>query len=93
MQSELAEGARHVLVVDNDSRDESLAYLETSISDARLGIIRNGKNLGFASACNIGARAFNADTVLFLNPDSVLVTGALQCMIEVGKRPFNWHGR
>ncbi len=67
-----------IIVVDNASRDESLAYLEASISDCRLCIIRNGKNPGFASACNVGARASNADTVLFINPDSVLTPGALR---------------
>ncbi|MGB1374050.1 MAG: glycosyltransferase family 2 protein [Aequoribacter sp.] len=81
--STIAEGARRVIVVDNDSQDESLAYLENSISDDRVSIIRNTKNLGFAAACNIGARASNADTVLFLNPDSMLAPGALRRMVEV----------
>jgi GT2 family glycosyltransferase len=83
VQSVLTEGARHVFVVDNDSHDESLIYLETIISDERVRIIRNGNNLGFAAACNIGARASAADTLLFLNPDSVLAPGALRRMIEV----------
>ena len=83
VQSALTEGARHVFVVDNDSHDESLAYLETAISDDRVRIIRNGNNLGFAAACNIGARASAADAILFLNPDSVLTPGALRRMIEV----------
>jgi hypothetical protein len=74
---------RHVFVVDNDSHDESLTYLETSISDERVRIIRNGNNLGFAAACNLGACASAADTLLFLNPDSVLAPGALRRMIEV----------
>ncbi|MCA0188548.1 MAG: glycosyltransferase family 2 protein [Proteobacteria bacterium] len=83
VQSALTEGARHVFLVDNDSHDESLAYLETSVSDERVRIIRNGNNLGFAAACNIGARASAAGTLLFLNPDSVLAPGALRRMIEV----------
>ncbi len=83
VQSVLTEGARHVFVVDNDSHDESLAYLETSISDKRVRIIRNGNNFGFAAACNIGARASDAGSLLFLNPDSVLAPGALGRMIEV----------
>ena len=33
VQSVLAEGACHVFVVDNDSRDDSLAHLSASISD------------------------------------------------------------
>lgn len=83
VQSVLAEGARHVLIVDNDSRDNSLAYLSASISDARVTIIRNGRNLGFASACNIGARTSNARTLLFINPDCVLADGSLRRMLDV----------
>lgn len=83
VQSALTEQARHVFVVDNDSHDESLSYLESSISGDRVSIIRNRKNLGFASACNIGARASDAGTVLFLNPDSVLVPDALRRLAEV----------
>ena len=83
VQSVLAQGALHVFVVDNDSHDESLAYLSASISDNRIRIIRNGNNLGFAAACNIGVRGSVAETLLFLNPDSVLAPGSLRRMIEV----------
>ncbi len=83
VQSALAEQVRHVFVVDNDSNDESLVYLENAISDKRLSIIKNGKNLGFSAACNIGARASNADTLLFLNPDGVLTQGSLGRMLAV----------
>jgi glycosyltransferase involved in cell wall biosynthesis len=83
VQSVLAERARHVFVVDNDSHDDSLAHLSATISDVRVTVIRNGKNLGFALACNIGARASSADTLLFLNPDSVLAEGGLRRMTDV----------
>jgi GT2 family glycosyltransferase len=82
VQSVLAEGARHVFVVDNDSHDESLAYLDAFTSNYCVCIIRNSKNLGFAAACNIGAQASDADALLFLNPDSVLAPGALCLLIE-----------
>ena len=74
---------RHVFIVDNDSHDDSLAHLSASISDVRVTLIRNGQNLGFAAACNIGARASNASTLLFLNPDSVLTEGSLRRMMDV----------
>lgn len=83
---------RHVFVVDNDSHDDSLAHLSASISDVRVTIIRNGQNLGFAAACNIGARASNTSTLLF-NPDSVFAEGSLLRMMDVlEKRPFNRYG-
>lgn len=83
VQSVLSNGIRYVFVVDNNSRDESLAYLDALISDDRVRIIRNSNNLGFAAACNIGARASDANALLFLNPDSVLAPGSLRSMIEV----------
>lgn len=83
VQSVLSNGIRYVFVVDNNSRDESLAYLDALISDDRVRIIRNRNNLGFAAACNIGARASDANALLFLNPDSVLAPGSLRSMIEV----------
>lgn len=83
VQSVLAEEARHVFVVDNDSRDASLAHLSASISDVRVTPIRNSRNLGFAAACNTGARAANASTLLFLNPDSMLAEGSLRHMMDV----------
>lgn len=83
VNSVLAGDVRRVFVIDNNSHDESLDHLEKSISDKRLCIIRNEKNLGFATACNVGARASDADTLLFLNPDGVLTPGALQKMMHV----------
>src|SRR3546814_19653296 len=80
VQSVLSEQVRHVFVVDNDSHDDSLAHLSASISDVRVTIIRNGQNLGFAAASNIGSRASNASTLLFFNQDSVLAVGSLRRM-------------
>ena len=82
VHSALTEGASRVVVVDNASHDQSLAYLQSVIPDERVCIIRNDRNLGFATACNIGARACTADVVLFLNPDSKLGPGTLQRMRE-----------
>lgn len=83
VQSVISNGSRYIFVVDNNSRDESLSYLDALISDDRVRIIRNSNNLGFAAACNIGARASDANALLFLNPDSVLAPGSLRSMIEV----------
>lgn len=65
--------AGEVIVVDNASSDNSLDDLESVFSnDARLKVVRNNLNLGFAAACNIGARMANGRYFLFLNPDSLL---------------------
>lgn len=83
VKSVLAEHARHVFVVDNNSQDGSLANMLDSISDLRVTLIQNDQNLGFAAASNIGARASNAGTLLFLNPDSLLCNNSLYRMMDV----------
>jgi hypothetical protein len=65
------------IVVDNASRDGSL---EGIAEGDGVRVIRNPINLGFASACNIGARAARGQWLLFLNPDTRLLPGNLQRM-------------
>ncbi|WP_418147100.1 glycosyltransferase family 2 protein [Variovorax paradoxus] len=68
-----------VIVVDNNSSDDSLAVLENGdISfPFSLRVIRNLKNMGFACACNQGAQCGRSEYVLFLNPDAKLFPGSL----------------
>src|SRR5687767_5481201 len=55
----------NVIVVDNDSADGSAAGL---VADrARLEVVLNLENRGFAAACNQGAGRGRAPLVLFLN--------------------------
>ncbi len=82
VSSALMESAGRVIVVDNASQDDSLDTLRQAFpQEARLQIIRNGKNFGFARACNIGAHASSTPYLLFLNPDCILPTGAVSRLI------------
>ena len=72
----------HVYVVDNASADESLNLLPRDQSD-RLTIIRNGANLGFAAACNIGLKQATASNILILNPDCQVHDGAIERLITI----------
>ena len=65
--------AGEVIVVDNASSDSSMDDIESVFSgDSRLKIVRNNRNLGFATACNIGADRATGDLLLFINPDCYL---------------------
>lgn len=64
-----------VVVVDNASRDGSLGKLPR---DARVRLLRNEDNRGFAVACNQGAAATPASHLLFLNPDCDLPPDAVR---------------
>jgi hypothetical protein len=73
-----------MVIVDNASSDDSLAQLNMHVPDeARLRIIRNHRNLGFAAACNQGAAAAKGDVVMFLNPDCVLDVNAVSRLHDV----------
>ena len=69
-----------VIVVDNDSHDDSCCHLPS------LGIpfqlIQNQTNLGFAAACNQGAAVCQSEYLLFLNPDSRLHANSLRIPLE-----------
>ena len=84
VRSALAAGSARVIVVDNDSHDDSLALIEDAFAgNAQLSVIRNGANLGFAAACNIGIQASQAGALFFLNPDSEIAPHALARLMEV----------
>ena len=60
--------AREVVVVDNASTDGSIAELTNHFhNEAKLKILRNSENRGFATACNMGVATTDAHSLpLFL---------------------------
>jgi N-acetylglucosaminyl-diphospho-decaprenol L-rhamnosyltransferase len=64
-----------VVVVDNASTDGSASDLRLDGPPVRL--ICNEQNLGYAAACNQGARGSSADFLLLLNPDSAVAPDAI----------------
>lgn len=67
----------HILIVDNGSANESYRSLFTRYSkEARVTVIRAGKNYGFAKGNNIGIRyareRLSADYVMLLNSDTLM---------------------
>jgi N-acetylglucosaminyl-diphospho-decaprenol L-rhamnosyltransferase len=65
---------RQVIVVDNDSADDSVAVARRELPAVR--IVQTGRNAGYAAAINAGlAAADRYDAVLVLNPDIQLGPG------------------
>ena len=61
------------VVVDNDSRDQSVERIRACIAEFgshRIKLIESGSNLGFAKACNLGSRDAQVRYHLYLNPDT-----------------------
>lgn len=70
VQKALQQTSGEIIVVDNNSTDNSLDYLRPLFPGVQF--IANTENTGFAKACNQGWRQSRGRFVLFLNPDTVL---------------------
>lgn len=62
--------AAEVIIVDNNSSDNSVVFLETEFPDSFL--LKNKENIGFGKACNQGAAIAKGEYILFLNPDTIV---------------------
>ncbi|BBI32707.1 glycosyltransferase family 2 protein [Cohnella abietis] len=69
-----------LIVVDNGSTDNTLAYLR---QQPDVILIENEKNLGFAKGCNQGIELSKGENVLFLNNDTVVTEYWLENLLRV----------
>jgi GT2 family glycosyltransferase/glycosyltransferase involved in cell wall biosynthesis len=75
-----------VVVVDNDSRDDTLALVSRVAPHAE--VVATGHNGGYGAAVNTGCRRLDpGDAVLVLNPDVRLHRGAVAALAEVLRIP------
>ena len=68
-----------VLVVDNHSDDGSAAAIAAGFPQFEL--ISLEENIGFARANNLAAQRARADSILLLNPDTLVWEGCLQALL------------
>ena len=76
-----------VIVVDNDSADESVERIAEAFPDIK--VLSNSQNLGFAGGNNPGiqyALAHRADYVWLLNNDTTVSPDALSQMVDVAEQ-------
>jgi GT2 family glycosyltransferase len=69
-----------IIVVDNASPDGGGDALKAEFPEITL--VKSSKNLGFAGASNLGFRHSSGSYVLLLNPDTKLVSPAINILVE-----------
>lgn len=74
-----------LIVVDNGNTAPSRARLsELTATRNRVRFIQGHGNIGFARACNYGARLATGYYMLFLNPDAIIAKGAARQLANAG---------
>jgi len=68
-----------VIIVDNSQSDPGMASLKQSYP--QIQVIQNATNVGFAKANNQAALSAQGETLLFLNPDTILADQAIEKMV------------
>ena len=68
-----------IIVVDNASPAGNVDLLKQEFPETTL--IKSATNLGFAGANNLGYKSCSGETILFLNPDTKLVSPAINVML------------
>lgn len=73
-----------IIMVDNNSKDNSVELISSHFPDVE--VIQTGANLGFAGGVNIGAKASDRDYILLLNPDTVILDGAIDKLMAFARK-------
>lgn len=68
-----------IIVVDNASTDDSLAYLTQEHAD--VDVLSLPENVGYAAGANAAIRATSGDYALIMNPDVLVAPGYIRCLV------------
>lgn len=70
-----------IIVVDNNSNDESAEYLQSQFGN-KIIFISNKENAGFGKANNIGAKFATGKYLFLLNSDTILLNNAVKILAD-----------
>lgn len=74
---------QQVIVVDNGSVDRSVDMIRSGFAEVEL--IEARQNLGFARGVNLAATRANAEFLLLLNPDTVVLDHAIERLVQFAR--------
>lgn len=74
------------IIVDNGNSESARHRLcQLAMQSEKIRLLQGHGNIGFAKACNYGAKISTGEYLLFLNPDAVISPGAALKLAECGK--------
>lgn len=71
--------AHEIIIVDNNSLDQTIAQIYAS--KVKVSLLKQKENLGFSKANNLGVKNSIGEYLMFLNPDTLLISFALDKLI------------
>lgn len=76
--------SQQVIVVDNSPNDRTVNYIRENFPDVELVV--PGANLGFAKGVNLGVKHSDAEFVLLLNPDTIILENAVDVIVDFARK-------
>jgi N-acetylglucosaminyl-diphospho-decaprenol L-rhamnosyltransferase len=76
--------SQQVIVVDNSPGDGTVKFIRENFPEVELVV--PGKNLGFAKGVNLGVKHSDAEFLLLLNPDTVVLENAVDVIVEFARK-------
>ena len=72
-----------IIVVDNNSKDDSVKFVNSLIRNKlAIKLIENKENLGFAKANNQGIKIAKGEYIMLLNSDTIVQDNALEILVD-----------
>jgi len=87
VQSAISRLDAEIIVVDNNSSDESCLMMKTKFPDLKL--IQNTTNFGFPKGNNIGVEQASGKYICILNPDTVVAEDTFIKILAFAERQIN----